>query len=1119
MDNINNTALTITDEQKKTAAYALNMCMVSVSQIIDYDDLYILEQEYDGILNNLNLEKMPKDEVLLNILKQLLDTISYFRITEKERNIFEKEYQQRMRNAIWSAVPTVGLISTGGSPLSIEFGISLASQVGIGYMNYRREKAKILLDKEKNEWKLQRTAMEQFHGLRRELFDTAWRLAERYQFPDEYRITEKQIKEYNEALLDQDALRRYERLDYMRGKFEAYPPFWYQLGSAANAIAQDYGFSEEVRIRYQGYAEENFNRYLNDTEHNLLRDDQLLASCALEYFNIVLQGRKDKGNLTKQEKSNLLKMLARAQEAAGNSYDVLQMCALAYLQLGEWQAGAKILRMLVNQSYNKIVNGQLLSSIYISDYIRTKDEGILVDYNTLAVRVGGENLFPLPTAEENYEMLEDVFIQTQKNLLARKAAQALKRLAEKYTILYNRAIPAADLDENHTDEYYSDGLREIRMEDIIGLMERKDSQRTSFLRCANLYVNNIFDVLNRLYDALGKIHGIDEKIVFERLSTEIQQHSVELEALLEATGNGELTEEEIETMFALDFKTMTAGAFAYVLTELYKRINELNDMNEIVAVDAEIQGLCMQEELPVQEAASYGQARSSAFQKIDLAMLGRVGLLENRKNEKRNEMLRCLKSYEDKLFIDDGKDRKVEFLLREENDSQFNSYAAKNKKVVEKLAGDLLAVIDDTAWGSGDGDILFTTIGIVHYREDAVIANATATVPYEQISQVKEAAIQLDKLTYKDSQVNMKELFSLIQELAEIKGKRNRGKVHAAEAMSELSDKMPDNLLQLQLSIQEELPLSLVGNDSEFAAGIEAVTFKSPGQCGVTAKILGYPVHEGDCFTVFKNGAVISGSKATIKTLRIDGRDLPIAQPGENVTLFLAVEGIEYSALERALLTKTEESTDGMKKAGENQILLTEEAVLAFLERSRTYKGMQASVALTAEEDIEDFLDREESLGLDREKINRMVADANKVVLATVATTSATSAIPIPFADAPLLIAQQTALMMQISKIFEIDLKEDGLKTLVTTILGVGGATIAGKTIATNLLKLVPFAGSLIGGAISAGTAGGITLALGNAFIEVCKNIKEGKLSAEDLLTQKGQNILQEALKEQLKRN
>ena len=57
-------------EKKRRAAYALNLCTVSVSQIIDYEDLIVLEQEYEAILNNLNLEAMPKDEPLLLIINK-----------------------------------------------------------------------------------------------------------------------------------------------------------------------------------------------------------------------------------------------------------------------------------------------------------------------------------------------------------------------------------------------------------------------------------------------------------------------------------------------------------------------------------------------------------------------------------------------------------------------------------------------------------------------------------------------------------------------------------------------------------------------------------------------------------------------------------------------------------------------------------------------------------------------------------------------------------------------------------------------------------------------------------------------------------------------------------------
>ena len=87
-----------TKEQIK-AAYALNLCTVSVSQIIEYEDLQIMEQEYEAILNNLNLEQIPKDEALLKILKQILDTITYFRIEDGDKRFLDKEYQQKMKSA------------------------------------------------------------------------------------------------------------------------------------------------------------------------------------------------------------------------------------------------------------------------------------------------------------------------------------------------------------------------------------------------------------------------------------------------------------------------------------------------------------------------------------------------------------------------------------------------------------------------------------------------------------------------------------------------------------------------------------------------------------------------------------------------------------------------------------------------------------------------------------------------------------------------------------------------------------------------------------------------------------------------------------------------------------
>lgn len=162
----------------------------------------------------------------------------------------------------------------------------------------------------------------------------------------------------------------------------------------------------------------------------------------------------------------------------------------------------------------------------------------------------------------------------------------------------------------------------------------------------------------------------------------------------------------------------------------------------------------------------------------------------------------------------------------------------------------------------------------------------------------------------------------------------------------------------------------------------------------------------------------------------------------------------------------------------------------------------------------DDFLEE-----LQEYQYREMFEKANNIVLGFVASTTATGAVPIPFADAPLLVGQQVAMMIAINNVFGFDVKRDALQSLTVAALGVGGATVIGKTVASNLMKLVPGVGSVAGGAVSAGTAGVITLALGKAYIEVCKAIKMGKLNQDALTKKEGREMLKKAFKEQMKKS
>lgn len=126
-------------------------------------------------------------------------------------------------------------------------------------------------------------------------------------------------------------------------------------------------------------------------------------------------------------------------------------------------------------------------------------------------------------------------------------------------------------------------------------------------------------------------------------------------------------------------------------------------------------------------------------------------------------------------------------------------------------------------------------------------------------------------------------------------------------------------------------------------------------------------------------------------------------------------------------------------------------------------------------------------------------------------------AAPIPFSDCALLIPTQVGMIASITVIFGFDVNKSIITALLSSSIGAGGATILGKTVVTNLIKFIPGAGTVVGGAISAGTAGIITAALGEAFIGIMELVFKGDMSIEDLGTKKGKDAMSALFKKQLK--
>ncbi len=142
---------------------------------------------------------------------------------------------------------------------------------------------------------------------------------------------------------------------------------------------------------------------------------------------------------------------------------------------------------------------------------------------------------------------------------------------------------------------------------------------------------------------------------------------------------------------------------------------------------------------------------------------------------------------------------------------------------------------------------------------------------------------------------------------------------------------------------------------------------------------------------------------------------------------------------------------------------------------------------------------------------------SHAIVAATAAGAGATGAIPIPFADSLALIPEQIAMLASITTVFGLSLEKSAIAAIVSGTLGTAGATVAGKTAVSGILKLIPGAGSVAGGVVSGGVAAALTAALGEAYIAVMVAIAKGEMKEGDLKTEKGRKFLSETFKNALK--
>jgi uncharacterized protein (DUF697 family) len=112
------------------------------------------------------------------------------------------------------------------------------------------------------------------------------------------------------------------------------------------------------------------------------------------------------------------------------------------------------------------------------------------------------------------------------------------------------------------------------------------------------------------------------------------------------------------------------------------------------------------------------------------------------------------------------------------------------------------------------------------------------------------------------------------------------------------------------------------------------------------------------------------------------------------------------------------------------------------------------------------------------------VRHARAIVGAAGATAGTIGAVPIPISDAVVLMPVQMGMLAGITAVFGVDVTRGRIALLIRRLAKTGGTEWAGKSLVQALLKVVPGAES-----INAAVATAITVALGEAHIQLCKEL------------------------------
>lgn len=304
----------------------MNYCINSITNVIHYKSMPLLEHEIDQLVNNLTMEQVIGLYEVQSFRSKMIEKISALQITEEERELMKRVQEMKRENLLYESIanslnPT--LLLTGGGNNSKQLAFMTILTIARTAVEYKTASNEADIEELQAMWKYRKEDLENFAELRKDALELVYKLFQKYKLNENDRLTENTSSTFSKIIAIDNARTRIRRLLDERPTFASMADYYYYLGMAY-VDDGNYGQGKNYLDKYLAlYQKAPIFRYDEKT------------GC------IALTKLAKETNLTNDEVNYLVKI---AIDNLPNNGPAIIQCALVLNEIGEKERAFNLLR-------------------------------------------------------------------------------------------------------------------------------------------------------------------------------------------------------------------------------------------------------------------------------------------------------------------------------------------------------------------------------------------------------------------------------------------------------------------------------------------------------------------------------------------------------------------------------------------------------------------------------------------------------------------------------------------------------------------------------------------------------------------------------------------------------